>query len=120
MTTYSKQQIPEVWSSRKPAIELDIIADVDSIGGYEWDRFVVLRDPSDGRLYTIDGSGCSCNYLFQDVGGLRDLDGPFTMQQVAARAQAWERADGDEWMAERRRGLGADIVGSLMRMERQS
>ncbi len=118
--SYSKQTIPAYPRDGEPVTELDIIADVDSIGGYEWDRFVVYRDPATGRLYTADGSGCSCNYLEGDWRTLADLDGPFTVHEVAARAQAWERDDSEGWRSEVRGGLGAHVVETLLAVERAS
>lgn len=111
------QDIPQYSWNGKPVATLQIIADVDSIGGYEWDRFLVLRDPSTGHLYTADGRGCSCNSLLGEVRTLADLDGPFTVHEAAERAKAWE-ADSDVYDQERRAGLSAWVVESLMAMER--
>lgn len=110
MAQYSAQRIGDKY--------MEIIADVDSEGGYEWDQFVVLRDPSTGYLYTTSGSGCSCNWLYEDVYSIHDLEGPFTLHQAAARAQAWERDTDSGYQRERRRGLGAEVVSALLRMER--
>lgn len=120
MSTYSEQTLPAYSHDGPPVATLDIIVDVDSIGGYEWDRFVVYRDRATGQLYTADGSGCSCNSLEEDWRTLDDLDGPYTLQQIAERAQAWERSYREEWRAERRRGLGARVVEAVMAMERAS
>lgn len=110
MTQYSTQRIGDK--------DMEIIADVDALGGYEWDQFVVLRDPSTGYLYAAVGSGCSCNWLYEDVRSIHDLEGPFTLHQAAARAQAWERDTYSSYQSERRRGLGAEVVSALLRMER--
>lgn len=116
---YSKQEIPN-WprynhetNDYEPQIELDIIADVDALGSYEWDRFLVLRD-DDGNLYVAVGGGCSCNSLLEDVRSVADLDGPYTWHQVAAKAHAWENEE--DYLKERRESLAAEVIEKLMRL----
>jgi hypothetical protein len=117
--TYSKQRIPAYSWDGDVVAELEIIADVDAIGGYEWDRFAVYRDPATGLLYTAEGSGCSCNSLEEDWRTLADLGEPLDLHQAAEKAKAWERAEGDDsWNRDRRQGLGARVVDALLAMER--
>lgn len=118
---YSKQDIP-AWSIYNHETNtygdvetLDIIADVDALGSYEWDRFLVLRD-DEGNLYVITGQGCSCNSLLDDVRSVADLEGPYTWHQVAAKAHAWGEGDGMDYQKERRQGEVPWIIEQLMRL----
>ena len=40
---------------------------------YEWDEFASFYDPVTRMFYWLEGSGCSCNYLWEDVNSVGDL-----------------------------------------------
>jgi hypothetical protein len=40
---------------------------------YEWDEFASFYDPVTRMFYWLEGSGCSCNYLWDDVRSVGDL-----------------------------------------------
>ncbi len=118
MTTYSKQSIPQYPRPDRWSIELDIIVEAGTGGRYSWDDFTVLRHPETGALYSIEGSGCSCNGLFDDVNSLNDLAGPYpNMQAVVAAAQRWEN-EAEDWAG--REGAAASVAEALLRAERDA
>lgn len=109
---YSAMEFRRDHGDDAPMIALDIVVDVGVAEAWEWERFVVLRNPATGDSYTISGWGCSCNVLFQDVKVLADLGAPMTFHQAAARAQEWEAEDESE--TDRREGAAARIIERLM------
>lgn len=118
MTTYSKQSIPPYPRPDRWSIELDIIVEAGTGGGYSWDDFTVLRHPETGALYSIEGSGCSCNSLYDDVNSLNDLAGPYpNMQAVVAAAQRWEN-EAEGWGG--REGSAARVAEALLQAERDA
>jgi hypothetical protein len=44
-----------------------------SQGGYEWDSLEAWYSPSKRRYFWVEGSGCSCNSLGDDVRRLDEL-----------------------------------------------
>lgn len=60
----------------------------DSIGGYEWDEFHVLRGP-DGLLYIGSAGGCSCN-SFSDESPA-DFVPVDNWQDAVKRLRAWAK-----------------------------
>lgn len=40
---------------------------------YEWEEFASFYDPVTRIFYWLEGSGCSCNYLWEDVTTVGDL-----------------------------------------------
>lgn len=79
----------------------------DSIGGYEWDEFHVLRGP-DGLLYVGADGGCSCNY-FGDTSPA-DLTPVNGWQDAVKRLNAW--ANEEHW-SDDRRGVAAELRSRL-------
>lgn len=51
---------------------LEIIADEDSAGSYEFDIFFVFRHVETGRIFWGRDSGCSCPHPFENM----DFHGP--------------------------------------------
>src|SRR5690348_2211492 len=58
----------------------------DSLGGYEWDEFHVMRGV-DGHLYVGEDGGCSCN-SFSDVDPASFVK-VASWQDAATKAQEW-------------------------------
>ena len=43
-------------------------------GGYEWDSLEAWYSPSKRRFFWVEGSGCSCNSLGDDLYRIDDLE----------------------------------------------
>lgn len=41
---------------------------------YDWDRFASYYDPESRMFYWVEGSGCSCNDLWDDVNSVGDMN----------------------------------------------
>ena len=81
----------------------------DSIGGYEWDQFRVMRGP-DGLLYVATEGGCSCNYFGND--GPSGFVRVSSWQEAVKRLGEWEREyDFDK----SRRPVAAELRSRLSR-----
>lgn len=56
--------------------DFDHFLSIGEGGGYEWDDLEAWYSPSRRRFYWLEGSGCSCNSLGDDVSSIADfLDG---------------------------------------------
>lgn len=119
---FSTQELPQysAYRSREEEYEHEayIVFDGMNGGGYAWDTFMILASKVDGRLFTIEGSGCSCNSLFQDT---YSLDGPSGLGEPVTKFEALEQVK--EWEGEAesyqdRGGAHADAAGALLRWER--
>ena len=53
--------------------DFQYVVGVELGGGYDWDSLQAWYSPSRSKFYWIEGSGCSCNYLGQDVNTIDDL-----------------------------------------------
>lgn len=84
------------------------IDSADSIGGYEWDVFHVLRG-ADGYLYVGEGAGCSCNSFDSTDGS--DFTRVDSWQEAAAKAQQWAKED--DWSVEQRTNVVMDLIQRL-------
>lgn len=69
--------VNEITSHEIEGVEdFEHVLSIDTIGSYEWDSLEAWYSPSRRRFFWIEDSGCSCNYLGQDVWSLSDfLDG---------------------------------------------
>ena len=81
----------------------------DSIGGYEWDEFHVLRGP-DGRLYVGESGGCSCD-SFQGNLDPSDMTPVSGWPEARKRIQAW--ITDNEWSGDSRRAVALDLIERL-------
>lgn len=62
---------------------LEIIAEIDTAGSYEFDITLVVRDLEDGKIYWGQDSGCSCPTPFEGVTHTDHLSPlPETMTQL--------------------------------------
>lgn len=76
-------ETPESYSTIQTFATIDYC---DSIGGYEWDDFRVLRGV-DGLLYVHAAGGCSCNdFDMEDPADFTPVDG---WQDAVKRLRAW-------------------------------
>lgn len=41
---------------------------------YEWDEFASFYDPITRMFYWLEGSGCSCSWLWEDINSVGDLN----------------------------------------------
>lgn len=41
---------------------------------YDWDRFASYYDPRTEMFYWVEGSGCSCNDLWDDINTIGDMN----------------------------------------------
>lgn len=80
----------------------------DSMGGYEWDQFHVLRGV-DGLLYVGFAGGCSC-YGFSDEDPA-DFKRVESWQDAATEAQAWAKSE--DWNEERRTEVVMNLIERL-------
>lgn len=100
--------------------EAYIVFDYDGGAMYSWDRFVILASMVDGRLFTIEGSGCSCNNLYTDVYSLDGPSGlgePVSKTEALAQVKEWEE-EGESW--QERGGAHASATQAMFRWERQT
>lgn len=65
--------------------DLEIVAEHDCAGSYEFDMLVVWRQKGSGRLLWAQDSGCSCPTPFEDI----FID---DMREVDAKDPDWLRA----------------------------
>lgn len=49
------------------------VVSIDFGGGYDWDSLEAWYSPSKRKFFWIEGSGCSCNSLGDDVRALADF-----------------------------------------------
>ena len=61
-----------------------LAAEGGSGGGYEWDVYYVYWHTKRERFYVIGGSGCSCNWISDDVDSLGDFQDYATRGEVIA------------------------------------
>lgn len=94
------------WGSLKGFATIDY---ADSLGGYEWDEFHVLRG-MDGYLYVGEDGGCSCK-SFSDVDP-KSFVKVASWQEAAAKAQEWAKAEG-YWSEERRLPVAMNLIERL-------
>lgn len=59
----------ELWNFLEGLVELPEMGYYD----YDWDRFASYYDPSSKMFYWVEGSGCSCNDLWDDVHSVGDM-----------------------------------------------
>ena len=89
---------------------LEHVATVEESLGWEFDRFLMLRDRTGEYLWASD-SGCSCPVPFEDIGVndmargsaqdcLNDLKVWAESQDRGGRGQAYIRALDSAWMKE--------------------
>ena len=81
----------------------------DSLCGYEWDEFHVLRG-ADGHLYVGEDGGCSCN-SFSEVDPASFVR-VASWQEAADKAQGWAKEEGD-WSEERRLPVAMSLIERL-------
>lgn len=106
MTTETYAITPESYNSIQTFATIDYC---DSIGGYEWDEFRVLRGV-DGLLYVHAASGCSCfGFDSEDPADFTRVDG---WQDAVKRLREWVREDGG-WAADRRRTVAQALEERL-------
>lgn len=60
-------------ASSPEAFGLEVVADLDVAGVYEFDEVIVWRRKADGTLWGAHDSGCSCPIPFDDI-GVDDLE----------------------------------------------
>ena len=106
MTTETYAETPDSYSRIQTFATIDYC---DSIGGYEWDEFRVLRG-LDGRLYVHAASGCSCNsFDDESPADFTPVDG---WQDAVKRLREWVREDGG-WAADHRRTVAQALEERL-------
>lgn len=113
--TYSTQTIPYWPRDGQRRWDMEIVASANAGESYEWDEFVVLRLPDKPEeFYVAEGSGCSCNSLWDDVNSPYDLAGPYTLDRVMTLATAWSRSRG--WHTNGSGAVvGADLAATIRR-----
>lgn len=90
MTTETYALTPEPYERIQNFATIDYC---DSLGGYDWDEFRVMRGV-DGLLYVHAASGCSClGFDFEDPADFTPVGG---WQDAVKRLREWARED-DDW-----------------------
>lgn len=88
----------------------ELVAEADSIGGYEWDILAVFWSPTARRYFWGDGSGCSCNSFRDEFDSASDFsDGD--RDAVIRAIRAWR--DDTEWRSERRTAPAAELEAAI-------
>lgn len=64
--TYHGTEIPQTQ-------DFDHVLTIEFGGVYDWDSLVAWWSPSKRRFFWLDGSGCSCNSLGDDVRSIDDF-----------------------------------------------
>ena len=106
MTTETYVETPDYYSRTSSFATIDYC---DSLGGYEWDEFRVMRG-IDGLLYVHAASGCSCNsFDMEDPANFTLVDG---WMEAVRRLREWVREDGG-WAADRRRTVAQALEERL-------
>lgn len=81
----------------------EILGDVDTIGGYEFNMLAVFRRKDDGALFWGEDAGCSCYSPFEG-------DEPFEMLTRITDPASFA-ADARKWLRESYRTSAADRDG---------
>jgi len=76
-------------------------------GGYDWDDLEAWYSPSKRKFFWLDGSGCSCNSLGDDVYGLAD----FSVGNRDELAAAVRRKYDDSYSG--RQNMATDLLNDL-------
>lgn len=86
------------------AVGMEVVAECNVAGSYEFDMVVVWRHVGSGALYAAHDAGCSCPTPFEGVGGLdelrrverlEDLDGLLGMLRPDESSDEIETSDGE-------------------------
>ena len=102
----SVETYAEEWSYGRLAGRFRSIDYADSMSGYDWDQFHLLRG-IDGSLYVGWDGGCSCQG-FSDTDP-DDLVKVASWQEAAEKAQEWAR-NTDVWEERREQRLSAAMA----------
>lgn len=46
------------------------VVEIELAGGYEWDTLLGYYSPSKRKFFWIEGSGCSCNWIWDGVNSI--------------------------------------------------
>lgn len=65
-----------------------------SDGGYEWDSLEAWYSPSKRKFFWLQGSGCSCNSLGEDVNSIADLEVGNREELITALRAKYDNAYG--------------------------
>ncbi|MDY7542649.1 MULTISPECIES: hypothetical protein [unclassified Cryobacterium] len=78
-----------------PVAGVEDFEDVVSVGeggGYDWDQLEAWWSPSRRKFFWISGSGCSCNYLGENVGRIEDFEAG-ERDALLAAVRAWHERE---------------------------
>ncbi|KPC90778.1 hypothetical protein ADL27_32380 [Streptomyces sp. NRRL F-6602] len=70
------------------------VGSVDTIGGYEYNMFLVVQRQSDNELFWATDAGCSCFAPFEYVSSIEDMELITDTATFSKIARKWIRESG--------------------------